>query len=130
MYTLDRIEGWTLTPDQALKYHNDIAALNVVWFGLEHLYSTVLECEQAAAKQFLPNGQFRSHEAVQAQLLARCALDWYAVSACNFVALVGWIANDAGHTTEQHKAYVARVLPAVEMHRHKIAAHYSRHSPR
>lgn len=130
MHTLDTVEGWALAPEEALKYQNDLSALQVVWFGLEHLYSTVLECEQAAAQQFLPGGQFRSPEAVHAQRLARCAFDWYAVSACNLVALVGWIANQTGLTTDNHKQYLKRVLPAVEVHRNKIAAHYSRHSPK
>ena len=130
MHRLDNIEGWTLTPEQGSKYHNDIAALNVVWFGLEHLYSTVLQCQQRAAKQFSPGREFRSSEVVRAQLLARCAFDWYAVSACNFVSLIGWIAKHAGLTTEEHKQYLTRVLPAIEIHRNKIAAHYSRHSPR
>jgi len=130
MHVLDAIDGWMLPPDLQSKYHNDLAALSVVWFGLEHLYSTVLNCERAVADQFRPGGQFRSPEAVQGQVLARCAFDWYAVSGCNFVSLIGWIAKQAGLTTDEHQQYLRRVLPAVKIHRDKIAAHYSRHSPK
>lgn len=48
MHTLDQIDGWTLTVGQASKDHNDLAALSVVWFGLEHLCSTVLLSELRA----------------------------------------------------------------------------------
>ena len=130
MHRLDNIEDWTLTPEQRSKYHNDICALNVVWFGLEHLYATVLKCEQAVRNSSVPRTQKRLPEEDKAQILARCAFDWYAVSACNFVSLIGWIAKQVGLTTEEHKQYLTRVLPAVEIHRNKIAAHYSRHSPR
>lgn len=130
MHRLDDIENWTLTPDQESRFSNDLSALSVVWFGLEHLYETVLSCEQVYAKSLVSFAEGRLQESLQAALLARCAFDWYAVSACNLVSLKGWIANQAGLTTEGHKQYLRRVLPAVETHRNKIAAHYSRHSPR
>ena len=130
MHRLDNIEDWTLPPVQESRFSNDLSAGRVVWFGLEHLYQNVLTCEQDYAKQFGSPTECRSPEPRQAALLARCTFDWYAVSACNLVSLIGWIANQAGLTEEDHKRYLTRVLPAVEIHRNKIAAHFSRHSPK
>ena len=129
MHRLDDIEDWTLASEQQSRFANDLSAISVAWFGLEHLYETVLSCEHAYAKQFGSSTEGRSQETIRAAVLARCAFDWYAVSSCNLASLIGWIANQAGLATEGHKQYLTRVLPAVEVHRNKIAAHYSRHSP-
>jgi len=53
MRRLDIIENWELTPDQESRFHNDLAALSVVWFGLEHLNETVRSCEEDYAKYAL-----------------------------------------------------------------------------
>ncbi|HZT09041.1 MAG TPA: hypothetical protein VFC51_18625 [Chloroflexota bacterium] len=56
------------------------------------------------------------------------ACHWYAVSACNYVRLVGWLG-----TTENPKLageYVKRVMPEVHLWRNKVAAHFARTSPR
>lgn len=129
MLVLDNIEGWTLTPEQASKYHNDLNALSVLWFGLEHLYAEVLKCERSLSQQHMTMSVESEQKAAGSKVLARCVFDWYAVSSCNFVSLVGWMANQAGLTTGNQRTYVTRVLPAVEIHRNKIAAHFSRHSP-
>jgi hypothetical protein len=130
MSTLDFLEQWTLPPNLEQQFSNDLSARRVLWFGLEHLYDTVASCERIYADHFASNKGEPSAEAVNSILLARCAFDWYSVSACNFVSLVGWIANKAGLTKEPHDQYLKKVLPELRIHRHKMAAHYSRHSPK
>ncbi len=130
MRRLDAIEDWTLATGDVPRFHDEFCTLEVVWFGLEHLYDTVLSSEQTYASHPVSSGEGLPAEAEKAAFLARCAFDWYAVSACNLVSLIGWIAKEAGLTAEGHGKYLRRVLPAVVIHRNKVAAHYSRHSPK
>lgn len=48
------------------------------------------------------------------------AFNWYAVSACNYAQLVGWMIFKDG---KQAKSYVKRVMPRIYTYRNKIAAH-------
>ncbi len=54
--------------------------------------------------------------------LLSCAFQWYAVSACNYAQLVGWL-----HTrdTDSAKKYVKKVMPRLLNYRNKVAAHFA-----
>lgn len=56
------------------------------------------------------------------QGLVASAFHWYAVSACNYARLVGFLAYG---TPKAAGEYVERVMPEVLLFRHKIAAHFS-----
>ncbi|MBE0670004.1 MAG: hypothetical protein IH588_05390 [Anaerolineales bacterium] len=56
-----------------------------------------------------------------------CAFQWYAVSAYNYVRLVGWLATKDTKFTDD---YVKRVMPKVVEYRHKVAAHFALTAPR
>jgi len=54
--------------------------------------------------------------------LLSCAFQWYAVSACNYAQLVGWLAT---HDTDSSKNYVRKVMPRLLNYRNKVAAHFA-----
>ncbi len=56
-----------------------------------------------------------------------CAFQWYAVSACNYAQLVGWLAT---RDTALAKAYAKRVIPRLLNYRNKVAAHFAITDPR
>lgn len=130
MGAIDRVEKWNLSPEHESKFHSDLVAMSVLWFGLEHLYGVVAGAEQDVSTLRMTLTEESEAQARRIKVLARCAFDWYAVSACNLAALVAWMAAEAGLTTENQKSYVMRILPPVDIHRNKVAAHFSRHSPR
>jgi hypothetical protein len=59
--------------------------------------------------------------------LVSCAFQWYAVSACNYAQLVGWLVT---HDTIYAKEYVNRVMPRLLTYRNKVAAHFAITEPR
>ena len=54
--------------------------------------------------------------------LLSCAFQWYAVSACNYAQLVGWLAT---RETNSAKKYVKKVMPRLLNYRNKVAAHFA-----
>jgi hypothetical protein len=59
--------------------------------------------------------------------LLSCAFQWYAVSACNYAQLVGWLAT---RNPDLAKEYVKRVMPRLLLYRNKVAAHFAIVDPR
>ena len=62
------------------------------------------------------------------QALIACGFHWYAVTACNYVKMVGWLTNN-GDSSKAEK-YMKSVLPQVYLWRHKVAAHFAIIHPR
>ena len=54
--------------------------------------------------------------------LLSCAFQWYAVSACNYAQLVGWLAT---RDSVASKNYVKKVMPRLRNYRNKVAAHFA-----
>ncbi len=54
--------------------------------------------------------------------LLSCAFQWYAVSACNYAQLIGWLAT---RDTNSAKKYVKKVMPRLLNYRNKVAAHFA-----
>jgi hypothetical protein len=59
--------------------------------------------------------------------LLSCAFQWYAVSACNYAQLVGWLST---RDPESAKEYVKKVMPRLSLYRNKVAAHFAITDPR
>ena len=55
-----------------------------------------------------------------------CVFQWYAVSACNYAQLVGWLET---RDTKLAKSYVKKAMPRLVSYRNKIAAHMSITAP-
>src|SRR5258708_29932108 len=54
--------------------------------------------------------------------LLSSAFQWYAVGACNYAQLVGWLATK---NTRSAKDYVRKVIPRLLNYRNKVAAHFA-----
>jgi len=54
--------------------------------------------------------------------LLSCAFQWYAISAYNYVRLVGWLAI---RNPKLLGEYINKVIPTITEYRHKIAAHFA-----
>jgi hypothetical protein len=130
---LDHVDGLVLPNEQLSKYGNELNTLRKLGFGLYHLYRQVQKVEQKLTRT---GGLVRTFGAgnipgVPEEVLAlvMCAFHWYAVSACNYVWLVGWLARDADKGRKKPHKYANDVMPAVVTYRHKVAAHLARVQP-
>jgi hypothetical protein len=114
------------------QYSNDFRAIRDLWYGLEWLRFYVDELEKAERLDPMEelSGRPVRLPFVDPRPPVGSCFDWYAVSACNLVSLIGWIAQKCGATTDSPDAYLKRVTPDVLVYRNKIAAHTSRVKPR
>lgn len=122
-----------MTKDEAEKHSNELLSLRYLASGLWFLNNQVRKIETQVCEK-APRNRRGSHfgnspdlEGVPQDLVA-CAFHWYAVSACNYVKMVGWLTN-AGDS-EKAGRYMERVLPQVHLWRHKVAAHFAITDPR
>jgi hypothetical protein len=133
--TLDVLDSLVISASDAARLSNDINASASLWSGLELLYQQTRRAEQQVVPRPLENSIAVSWGNVPGVPLSAlwqiaCFFDWYSVSACNFVSLIGWIAKNCGTTSESDRDYRRRVIPIVLQHRNKIGAHSSRVWPR
>ncbi|MDP2661851.1 MAG: hypothetical protein Q8R28_14085 [Dehalococcoidia bacterium] len=130
---IDHVDRLDL-PDEVHRSHaNELRSLSYLAQGLRFLYQQVDGIEDKVKEQ-LPKDQVLSIYGNAPQLkwapqgLVACAFHWYAVSASNYVRLVGWLAN--GQDPQKAKEYVERVIPEVTRWRNKIGGHFARSDPR
>src|SRR3989442_3477949 len=99
--------------------------------GLFWLYKSVGELERNARRdaeaEDIRLAVFGGILDKQPAGLLSCAFQWYAVSACNYAQLVGWLATG---DPEAAKKYVASVMPGLLQYRNKVAAHSALTDPR
>lgn len=112
---------------------NELNSLAYLRQGLQFLNWQVERIEEKILEELDPNLRafiFGNHPALRSvpQGMVACAFHWYAVSACNYVRLVGWLAYEGD--SKKANDYVRRVLPAVNLWRNKVAAHFARTVPR
>jgi hypothetical protein len=130
---LDHVDQIGIPDEDAALHANELRSLRYLSEGLAFLNAEVsrLESEVFAqldpAKQFMLFGNAPGLENVPMGLVA-CGFHWYAVSACNFVRLVGWLSH--GQDITKAAAYVEEVMPGVKLWRDKVAAHFALIDPR
>ena len=133
MRVIDYIANLRLSDEQEKEHLNELRSLAYLATGLRFLYEQVQRVEVEVIerlpkdKQVLIFGNSPQMRGISQDLVA-CAFHWYAVTACNYVKVVGWLANN-GDSSEARK-YVERVLPQVFRWRHKVAAHFAVIDPR
>jgi hypothetical protein len=128
---LDHIERLELPDVEAELHFDSRMALARLGEGLFWLYDEVQRIEvrtrQEAAKDnvtLVVSGGVLEGKPLG---VLSCAFMWYAVSACNYAQLVGWLAT---RETQAAKDYVRRVMPQLLNYRHKVAAHLALTEPR
>lgn len=146
---LDFIENLEMPDTLKQKFSNEVQSLRHLQKGLELLYLHTKDIEQKAQKrvnsgawlQSMPpevqknfkGKDVRFSSAGNAPVLkglpqhiVYCFFQWYSVSVCNYVLLVGWILKQIDSARPKPWQYVDSVIPDVRRFRDKIAAHFAR----
>ena len=120
-------------PDEVLgKYRNECNRLGAIRSGLSFLHGQMARWEghvgslvDSEKVKFFSFGNDPLLKQFPMPLI-ECIFNWYAVSACNFVRLIGWIASQEGACSLTPTEYVESVIPEVKTFRDKVAAHFAR----
>ena len=130
---IDYVDKLELTNDEASKHFNELRSLDYLAHGLWFLHNQVHKIEAQISARVDKNkrvfifGNAPEMKGIPQDLVA-CAFHWYAVSACNYVKMVGWLASNSD--SSKAREYMERVLPQVYLWRHKVAAHFAIIGPR
>jgi hypothetical protein len=130
---IDHIANLKLSDEQEKWQFNELSSLAYLATGLRFLYEQVQSVEAEVIKR-LPKdkrisifGDAPEMQGINQDLVA-CAFHWYAVTVCNYVKMVGWLANNGNSSGARD--YMQCVLPQVYLWRHKVAAHFAIIDPR
>ncbi|MEX2598627.1 MAG: hypothetical protein WD533_03115 [Dehalococcoidia bacterium] len=132
-HVLDRVGRLSLSDELTTRHANELNSLKILSEGLDFLYQKVKQVERHIQSQVDSTlyveimGNHPLLEDVPEGLVA-CAFHWYAVSVCNYVRLVGWLANE--QDSKRARDYVQGVLPEISIWRNKVAAHFAITDPR
>ncbi len=133
MRVIDHIANLKLSDEQEKGQFNELRSLAYLATGLRFLYEQVQSVEAEVIKR-LPKdkrisifGDAPEMQGINQDLVA-CAFHWYAVTVCNYVKMVGWLANNGNSSGARD--YMQCVLPQVYLWRHKVAAHFAIIDPR
>jgi len=130
---IDHVETLTLDDESVRRCRNELNSLRYLAQGLDFLNRQVQQIE-AEVRSRIPRDKvvFAIGNAPWLQNLplglVACSFHWYAVAACNYVGLAGWLG--LGEDADAARAYQARVIPDTLLWRNKVAAHFSRVAPR
>jgi len=128
---LDHIDNLCIPDDEC--YGNEVRSLRTLGIGLAFLNAQVASIEQKVRGTIPPYVRVFSYgndpRFAQAMPLIECAFHWYAVSGCNYVGLVGWLAKQIDPGRPDPKQYVRDLIPAVVTYRNKVAGHFAKASP-
>ena len=99
MRVIDHIANLKLSDEQEKGHFNKLRSLAYLATGLRFLYEQVQRVEADVIKRLPKDKQlviFGNAPEMQGinQDLVACAFHWYAVTACNYVKMVGWLANN------------------------------------
>jgi hypothetical protein len=129
---LDHVDNISVPGNVFERPSNEYWALVCLRDGLEFLYHQAVRCDQVANEslglqdgtEFVGIGDVPGTNRVPKSLLT-CAFHWYAVSACNYVRVVGAVAYRQDNCRPRPDRYVADVIPEVLAFRDKVAAHFA-----
>jgi len=127
---LDYIDNLELFDDEVDQHFESCMALARLGEGLFWIYREIVKIELGLRKESekddielaIVGGILESKPFG----LLSCAFQWYAVSACNYAQLVGWLAT---RDIDSAKKYVKKVMPRLLRYRNKVAAHYAITNP-
>ena len=95
---IDFIDKLELPDDKAKIHYNELHSLNYLAVGLKFLYDQVQKLEAEIASR-ISKGKKSFHfgnspvmKGIPQDLVA-CSFHWYAVTACNYAKLVGWLSG-------------------------------------
>jgi hypothetical protein len=127
---LDYIENFELLDNEADNHFDALMALARLGEGLFWIHQEVAQIELDIRRESLKdNVEFAIAGGILEKKpfgLLSCAFQWYAVSACNYAQLVGWLYT---RNTASAKEYVRKVMPRLLNFRNKVAAHFAITAP-
>lgn len=131
-FILDNVMKTGIPEAKRSTYGNELVSLSYLAQGLNYLNMQVLRIEEGVLRNIDPTKRmiiYGNHPTLRPipQGLVASAFHWYAVSACNFVRLVGWLIHD--EDCREAQQYVKAVMPPVKMWRDKVGAHFARVKP-
>lgn len=128
---LDHLDKIELSDSQAEEHFDALMALARLGEGLHSLFQTITTLERKAQSdavlekvEIAVTGGVLESQPIG---LISCAFQWYAVSACNYAQLIGWLST---RNPKSAKEFVRRVAPRVVEYRNKVAAHFAITDPR
>jgi hypothetical protein len=126
-FHLDRVAGIVLDGENVQRYQNELRALRTWFDGLQFLYSQTHLMEIRACKELEAAGTEEKPSITGLVFGNRsCCFQWYAVTLCNFVELIGAIARELDPARKHPRDYLKEVIPAVLDYRHNVGAHTAR----
>lgn len=127
---LDHLEGIRLNADTSSRYHNELQLLAAWQHGLRFLCQQVRAMEQIALAELTMSDAARdasnSPQAGCALPNLGCCFQWYAVTLCNYVELVGCIGRELDSSRSPPRDSLDKIIPAVLGYRNKVGAHSAR----
>ncbi len=129
--TLDHIDHCELSDGGQAHFGSELATLSYLQGGLHYLAKQVAAVETEVQGRIDPRLRVFSvgNDPQMRGLplgLVNCAFHWYAVSACNYVRMVGWLLHEDGAMTQKPGRYLSAVIPEVKAWRDKVGAHFAR----
>lgn len=111
---------------------NEYWALICLRDGMDFLYRQAKHCDNLLKNrvnpkdniQYMGMGNLPEFQDVPKSLLS-CSFHWYAISACNYVWIIGTIAYLNDNTRPKPLEYTQKVIPEVLAFRNKVAAHFA-----
>ena len=128
---IDRIVNILLDEPAIRKYQNELQVLNGWLDGLQFLHTQVRLMEKHAVGRFASElgsseGASEPPPATPVFRNLGCSFQWYAVTLCNFVELIGAIGWELDSSRKPPRQYIKEVIPAVLDYRNKVGAHVGR----
>ena len=126
---VDYIDNLRLTDENKENFKDELQVHRRLARGLEYLYEQVLRIETDVRMRIHLDGRkhisFAGNDHYGREVpfdLISCFFDWYAVSVCNYVRVVGWLTF--GGDPNRADEYLNRIVPdEVITYRNKVGAH-------
>ena len=131
---IDHVEGLEIPSEVADQYYNELEVLRTLAAGLELLNREVSKYEDEISERLSTDTTVHYSYGNDPRLaniprrLIYCAFRWYSVTVCDYVKIVGWLAN--GRDTKKANEYLGSVIPYVRNWRNKVGAHLALTDPR
>lgn len=109
---------------------NEYYALVCLWEGMEFLYNQAKRCDVIVQNRLDPNmvyhlyGNAQEFNGINMRLLST-SFQWYSVSACQYVRLVGAINHKQDNTRQEAQQYTKDIIPEVIAFRDKIGSKFA-----
>lgn len=129
---LDHLERVELDEEATTRFAFELEAIRYLREGLDFLALGVNRVEHELRERIDPAKEATTLSYGKDPDLAgvpygvvASSFHWYAVSACNMVRLVGWVARELDDGRPSPRQYMETVMPRISAFRDKIAAHFA-----